>query len=478
MVEGCQPTDQYIERAGDCDDVEAEVNPDASEVCNERDDDCDDEVDEGVTLTFFLDGDGDGYGRLDATTEACTEPAGYASEGGDCDDALPEVNPGATEVCNGMDDDCDSLVDDDDSSVSGMSTFYADADTDGYGDAAAPQLACEAPVGTVTDATDCDDTSAEVSPADIEVCNGIDDDCDGDTDDDDSSVTDRSTWYVDGDGDGYGTTDATTEACFEPSGYAAADTDCDDSNTATYPLASEICDGEDNDCDSDIDEGVIGVSASCAAESCFEILDLGSSTGDGSYYLDPDGSGASLWECDMTTDGGGWTRVTNWNRVDDGDTKTDFTSEFTVLFNNMDTFTNGSNHLFWQDDDGRGRANADALSVEKDIPVTNSGEILYTVEYDGVSMEQSGTWLWVESAGTEFNLECWQAITTSAYSSTELSQRPSYSCTNTSSSDDFSWAGTVQDDLGSALDTLRFTSLHYDSCCDYSYLYMIEAWVR
>ncbi len=617
QIDGCAPGEDYVDQAGDCDDGQASTHPDATEVCNERDDDCDGSVDEGVTVTYFADGDGDGYGRLDATTEACVEPPGYAVEGGDCDDGAEEVypgasetcndtddncdgvvddstasdaliwyadadadgygdpasttracdlptgfvadatdcddtasttnpaaleycdghdddcdgdideddavdapawyldtdtdgygtssvsartcsapsgyaalgsdcdddnsdvHPGATEVCNDIDDDCDALIDDGDSAVSGTTTFYVDADSDGYGDPARTRQACLAPSGTVSDATDCDDGEAEVHPAATEVCNSVDDDCDGDIDDDDASITGRTTWYPDGDADGYGVDGSTTEACLEPSGYADNDADCDDSEGATYPSATEICDGEDNDCDLDVDEGVLGLSASCAAESCLEILDLGASLGDASYYLDPDGLGASLWSCDMTTDGGGWTQVVDWNRVDNADDQADFNNAFTVLFNNMDTFSNGSDHLFWQDDNGAGSANADALSVEREIPVLNGGEVLYTVEYDGVSMEQSGTWLWVEDTGTEYNLECWESKLSSApYNSAELAEHPSYSCGNALSPRDFSWSGTVQDDLGTNLDTLRFASLHYDSCCDYSYLYQFDFWVR
>ncbi len=76
---------------------------------------------------------------------------GYTVADGDCDDADAGVNPGAAESCNGVDDDCDGEVDE-----GVLATFYADADGDGYGDAASTAEACEAPTGFVTDPLDPD----------------------------------------------------------------------------------------------------------------------------------------------------------------------------------------------------------------------------------------------------------------------------------------------------------------------------------
>ena len=84
---------------------------------------------------------------------------------------------------------------------------------------------------------------------------------------------------------------------------------------ATIPISwlileAELCDGADNNCDGNIDEGVIG-SAQCAAVNCQEILDLNPSATDGVYTIDPDGDGLLLRDayCDMSTDGGGWTKL-------------------------------------------------------------------------------------------------------------------------------------------------------------------------
>lgn len=161
----------------DCDDTQPGVYPGATEACNEVDDNCDGEVDEGVQSTWYLDADGDGYGDHETTRLACTRPEDCVrlELATDCDDANDAAHPGAIEVCDELDNDCDELVDED----VGM-TYYADADGDGYGDREVLEVACEAPSGMVADYTDCDDGSAEVNPGADEVCgDGSDNDCNG-----------------------------------------------------------------------------------------------------------------------------------------------------------------------------------------------------------------------------------------------------------------------------------------------------------
>ena len=99
---------------------------------------------------------------------------------------------------------------------------------------------------------DCDDTDPSIHPAATEVCDAVDNDCDGVVDGD---AVDPSTWYLDHDGDGFGDGDWPMTECDAPSGYVADGTDCNDFEAADYPGAEEVCDGRDNDCDAEVDEG-------------------------------------------------------------------------------------------------------------------------------------------------------------------------------------------------------------------------------
>ncbi len=249
---GCEARSGFVAQAGDCDDDVAAINPAATELCNGVDDDCDGTVDVGAAdaATWYADADGDGYGDSGSSTVACETPSGHVASSTDCDDSLVEVNPGATEACNGIDDDCDGVTDEE-GSAEGL-TWYLDSDGDGYGDASTTTESCAQPSGYAADGTDCDDSDATVSPGEDEQCNGVDDDCDGDVDEDDA--VDASTWYADIDGDGYGDASSGTAACSVPSGHVADSSDCDDSDATVSPDATEICDGVDNDCDGATDE--------------------------------------------------------------------------------------------------------------------------------------------------------------------------------------------------------------------------------
>ncbi len=247
----CTRPSGYTANNTDCNDASSSIHPGATEYCNDIDDDCDSLIDEGAVdaATWYHDADGDTYGDASATSVTCDVPTGYVGDDTDCNDANPAVNPGATEVCNGIDDDCDGTID---VGAADPSTFYADDDSDGYGDDSASIDECTAPSGYIVDNTDCNDANAAVHPGADEVCNGIDDNCNTLVDD---GAIDAGTWYADSDGDSFGDSGVTIAECSPPSGYIADDTDCDDSDANVYPGAEEICNGIDDDCDSIVDNG-------------------------------------------------------------------------------------------------------------------------------------------------------------------------------------------------------------------------------
>ena len=279
----------------DCDDGNSEIHPAADESCNGLDDDCDGEVDEdaGDAATWYIDVDGDGHGSEAYTEDGCEAPDGYVAEADDCDDTDASAFPGANEACDGVDDDCDGEIDE---NADDAGLWYADADGDGWGDAATSSESCEAATGYVADATDCDDGDAAVNPDADEVCNELDDDCDGLVDDDDE-VTDASTWYADADGDGFGAGDA-VEACDTLSGHVPDGSDCDDSDPAVNPDADEVCNEIDDDCDGLVDDD----DTSLTDAGTWHLDHDGDGFGDAAYALDaceaPTGYVADATDCD------------------------------------------------------------------------------------------------------------------------------------------------------------------------------------
>ena len=282
--------------ATDCDDTRASVHPEAEEVCNGIDDDCDGVADEDATdaATWYADGDGDGHGDAEVSTTACGLPVGFAALDDDCDDESVQIHPGAreddcndpvdyncdgsvgyadadadgfaacadcedeaagvnadaAEVCNDIDDNCDGTVDEE--TATDAPTWFADADGDGHGGTQFTVTACRAPNGYVEASDDCDDLAPAVNPSATETCNGTDDDCDGTVDEDDA--VDAATWYADVDGDGFGDAATSAVACLAPSGFVEDASDCDDSNQTVSPGAEEYCNSIDDNCDGVVDE--------------------------------------------------------------------------------------------------------------------------------------------------------------------------------------------------------------------------------
>ena len=190
---------------GDCDDGDDLISPDAPELCNGVDDDCDGDV----PADELTDGDGDGL-------VACV----------DCDDDDEGIGAGTPELCaDGLDTDCDGAVDEGDSDCDGLVDLDGDGwcedgiDLDGDG-------ACDGPDEPFEgeEVGDCNDTDALVSPGAVEICDGLDQDCDPANDEDEQDL----------DGDG----------------AAPCDGDCDDGDPLAGPDVEEICaDGIDQDCD-------------------------------------------------------------------------------------------------------------------------------------------------------------------------------------------------------------------------------------
>ncbi|MBN2798135.1 MAG: putative metal-binding motif-containing protein, partial [Deltaproteobacteria bacterium] len=277
----------------DCDDLDASAHPGAEERCDGVDNDCDGEVDNAAVdaIAYYADADEDGYGDPASSVSACAAPTGYVTGDGDCDDtsdafhpgaseadcadpadyncdgsvgyadqdgdgfaaceecddSRADVLPGAPEVCDGADNDCDGDADED---AVDAAVFYADLDEDGYGGEAITALACQAPDGFYSTATDCDDLDPTAHPDGAEVCDQADNDCDGDVDED---ALDMGTFYPDQDGDRFGPTASAIAACEAPEGWTDRGGDCDDANPAASPLGVEQCNGFDDNCDGTVD---------------------------------------------------------------------------------------------------------------------------------------------------------------------------------------------------------------------------------
>ncbi len=253
-VAACEPpSGDHVSTNGDCDDDASTTFPGAPEQCNNDDDDCDGDVDEDLQSTdWFVDADGDGFGDPATGVNDCAQPAGTVLDNTDCDDSVAGTNPGADEVCDGVDNDCSGSADDD--AIDSVAA-YADLDGDGHGAPATQIIVCDVPSGYVLLDDDCNDNEPAAWSDRDEVCDGVDNDCDGVVDPPTSIGADP--WYEDVDGDGYGNPDEVVMSCDPVSGYSDDGTDCDDLSALAFPGNDEVCDLIDNDCDGDIDEDAI-----------------------------------------------------------------------------------------------------------------------------------------------------------------------------------------------------------------------------
>jgi hypothetical protein len=295
-VTSCLAPTGYVDDAGDCDDGNDRVNPGANEVCGDGiDNDCDELIDAKDTevdlVTWYRDEDGDGWGTDKTTVKDCSAPFGYVTVGGDCDDVVPAINPEAPEECDGEDNDCDRLTDEDDALDATL--WYYDGDNDGYGVPGKTTTACNEPASYAPNDDDCDDAAFVSHPGATEICDDEDNDCDLSIDEG-TTVVD---WYRDLDGDTYGDPDDTLSDCEPIKGYVLNDDDCDDGNSSINPDGSEVCNGEDDDCNATIDDDAAD------ATTCHTDADGdGYGTPDVSYEgcSPPSDCGSKTTDCDDT----------------------------------------------------------------------------------------------------------------------------------------------------------------------------------
>ena len=315
----CENPEGYVLESGDCNDLDASIHPDASEICDEGidnncnglNDDNDPALDTAGQKQWWMDYDGDGYGEIGEPIVSCSGPTGYVDTTNDCMDrgslfgiAANAIHPDALETCDGVDNDCNGLIDDDDDGLdlNSTPTFYADLDGDGYGDPTNWVAVCIQPPQWVSNNLDCWDTgaaggipAADINPEAIEVCDSVDNDCDSFIDDADNNLdlSSATSWYLDADGDGYGDPNAGIYRCLKPANHVSDNTDCIDSGQvhgfdaqSIYPGSSEHCDPHhiDNACDGPNDAGVISFE-SINGWSTVMSLNGYATSGDGTLHI-------------------------------------------------------------------------------------------------------------------------------------------------------------------------------------------------
>ena len=247
-IEGCLNAPGFVTNNLDCDDNSALVFPDAVELCDAIDNNCNGTVDEGfATGPLYYDFDGDGFGNLNYNIFGCLDAPGFVANNLDCNDHSALVSPNAAELCDATDNNCNGTIDE------GLTTgtIYYDFDGDGFGNPNYSVFGCLNAPGFVANNLDCDDHSALVFPDAVELCDAIDNNCNGTVDEGFAT----GPLYYDFDGDGFGNLNYNIFGCLDAPGFVANNLDCNDHSALVSPNAAELCDATDNNCNNTIDEG-------------------------------------------------------------------------------------------------------------------------------------------------------------------------------------------------------------------------------